>query len=400
MSFKVVGCAAFLALLTACGGGGGSTATPQAHTFNMNLTATGTTQTKGAALFNPLDKAAPMDSVDPTQVQLLMGIAAGQYNPVVTGYSAKANVSDIYAVSTVCNDSLNNGITLGHTGTSQTFSSTDPSMLPGFTGSGSGTATGGVGLFMANFSSTSLTTINMVTLSSNLSQVDEVVLQCAPFSIQPLTNGGSLVVCPHVINGGQMYTDENQTLTANGQNWVFGSTQYFFFAPASKIGTQSYTVVPTGVVVDNLTQSATWTTGTLIDPSSSLDPETWINMSGNEGLKSAIDAMVAAQNSISVTELSLATNFQAYFSKFTAANCCVFSSGYLGNGWFPASFEIIPLDDSKGALQVNGTGTLNVVWDAGNTNYTLNSGVMDMAGQPRSCSPPTLPARLRPVDCM
>ena len=186
MTCKALLCSVILAALVACGGGGGgssSSTNTDAHTFTMKLAATGT---KANAALRPMAAIAPMDAVDAAQAQLLIGIAANQGGTLVTGYSGTPLTTDTYNVTTALTDGLNNGLTLGYGGISQTFAATDPSFLPAGGGvqapTGSGTvpaSTGSLGLFMATFASTGTTTLNMVANTSSLPQVDEVVLRTA-----------------------------------------------------------------------------------------------------------------------------------------------------------------------------------------------------------------------------
>jgi hypothetical protein len=339
----------------------------------------------------------PKDSVNAAQIQLLIGIAANQGGTLVTGYSATANTTDSYNVTTTINDGLNNGITLGYGGVSQIFAANDPSFLPGVgTIAGSGTVgSNPLGLFMATFASAGTTTLAMTAATHSLSQVDEVVLRTAN-SVQPMTNGGTLVTCPHVTYNGTMYTDENQSLAVNGQGGQFGYMQFILFAPASKIGAnESYFVSGTYTVIDPVTNDTNGgPTGNLnrTDPSTwvAKDPIAWINDPGCAGLLTAINSMAGTSDQTNANWKALVSYWQAYFIKFYAGLSTMFNnnSGPHGEGWLgsgsqaSASFEIIALDDSKGPLQTNGNSSLGLIWDAGNTTYTLNNSVMNVVGQP------------------
>jgi hypothetical protein len=415
-----------LAMSLACGGGSSSSSTPAASTpvtpaapkgFTLKTGFSATSihasadvlRAAGHGLAASVEAAGTL--VDPSTVTLLMGIESAESGSLVCGLSGGTDTLS-FAETTVMPDGTTVGCVNGH-GVSQTFSDTDISILPlqanHFTGPLTLTSPQ-VGCFMAHFSAAGSTEINMAPLgytsswngsSSNTSitEVNEVVMRIA-HALEPVTdsngNDGTIITGMHFSVGTQDYSDETQNLTVSGQTGL-SNVQYILFVPASQIGLNTTALITgSSVVMDPLANDSDHVSSTsyTLSPTNTWvaqDPLTWIYLPGNAGLLTFINTVVAADPTKSFT--TLASYFQNFFIKYNAAECTLFApasmGSYLGSGTFPADIEIISLNDLPNGpgtpsvpMPLSGSSVLNMVYNAGNTAYTINNGVLDLEGQP------------------
>jgi hypothetical protein len=343
-------------------------------------------------------------SVNPTDLTLLFGLMTNQTGALVCGYTGSRD-SQAFDISVV----TPSGATVKAGTASQTFPYTDPSILNNtLMGTGSIDSMPGqpFSLFMAEFSASGSTVMNMTPgfyyggvavggmSNGSLTQVDEMMIRCTQNSMaitDASGNKGTLVTSPHFVGADGMYCDLNKSLSVNGLT-SFAPIGYFMFMPASKIGIGANFFVTGAGVVDPVANGADYDkTGNPTNPATWTlkDPLAWINDPKCAGLLAVANQVVASNPSTNL--LAVATYFESYFAKFDAAQSALFDSvtGNLVGDDGLISFSIIALDDlPNGAgttpvpMPLNNHSTIDLVWDATNTAYALNSGVLDLEGAP------------------
>jgi hypothetical protein len=409
-----------LLALVACGGGGSSTvpnptatttaATPPVTPSFKIQTSIKSAATTPSARLNALF-ASPDASITNTDVAFGFAFEARQSGAMVVGYSAKPDWSMSFNVSTLASD----GTTVlgwdgsqSSQGVSETFAISDPAIvlpahataLVGPTAAISYPQGSDYGIFMTRFQPTGSTLLNVTSSSTTTESVDEIVVRLANPTeslVDTSGNPATLVSGPHFIYNGTLYTDStgygsprNLSLGSGATTATpFANFQYIFFMPASKIGAgASFSVLGTNTVISPVTGDFDTTLpAPYMTPSSTWQPKdvgTWLTDTGCAGILAVVQGVngetlnpSVAAASLTVADLALGGYFQAFFTKFYAADSTMFNNthGRLGNnGSLSATFEIIALDDSAGPMSLTAGATLNLVFDPTAATYDLASG--------------------------
>lgn len=390
---RPVAVAMVLTFALACGGGGGSTTSGTPNTPSTGTGFTLKTGVKGSSASGIVvaggAKAALATQVPASSLRFNFGLAANQGGTLIVGHSGNSATQEYLVSANI------NGAEVGSNGVSETFATSDLSMIDnaGMTGPGTinlGSATPGV--FLARFGASSSTTMTMTTNQTvNLASVDEICLRLAN-SEYPLTDGASgsarIVTVAHLYYNNALYAPNiqdpynqsgpalwNENLTCNGVANSLQDMQYIFFVPSSRIGPgKSYFVAGGTPILGTLTYSNLG----VADPAAYPVDADW--MTASPGLQAAITYFAGASSGSAYDVL--VTYFRSYFIKMTAAGSVHFGSLHtLGNTNNPSPFEIIALDE----MPLNGTSVLNLQFDPTGSQFNdagTNPDSMDIAGIP------------------